>query len=62
MDLNQPDLALAEYEVALRNSPNRLNGLLNGGRAAEATGGKARAAAHYSALLKTMDSAVNPFA
>jgi hypothetical protein len=30
--------ALSEYEIALKLSPNRLNGLYNTGRAAEAAG------------------------
>jgi tetratricopeptide (TPR) repeat protein len=45
--------ALAEYEVALKLSPNRLNGLYNAGRAAEAAGDETKARGYYAALLKT---------
>ena len=44
--------ALAEYEVALRLSPNRLNGLYGAGHAAEAAGEKEKAGTFYGALLK----------
>jgi tetratricopeptide (TPR) repeat protein len=47
--------ALAEYEVALKLSPNRLNGLFNAGRAAEAAGEKGKAQFYYAALLKSTD-------
>ena len=36
LEFGTPQQALAEYEVALKLSPNRLNGLYNAGRAAEA--------------------------
>jgi tetratricopeptide (TPR) repeat protein len=36
--LQRPDEALTEYRVALTLSPNRLNGLINAGRAAEKAG------------------------
>jgi tetratricopeptide (TPR) repeat protein len=49
----QPRQALAEYQVALRLSPNRLNGLYNAGRAAEASGNQAKAKFYYAALLKS---------
>jgi tetratricopeptide (TPR) repeat protein len=45
--------ALAEYEVALKLSPNRLNGLYNAGRAAEAAGDESKARSYYAALLKS---------
>ena len=51
--------ALAEYEVALKLSPNRLNGLYNAGRAAEATGDKAKAQMFYAALLRDTDGGAN---
>ena len=44
--------ALADYEVALKLSPNRLNGLYGAGHAAEAAGEKEKAASFYAALLK----------
>ena len=45
--------ALAEYEVALKLSPNRLNGLYHAGRAAEAAGEKKKAVFYYESLLKS---------
>jgi tetratricopeptide (TPR) repeat protein len=53
LDFGKPKEALAQYEVALRLSPNRLNGLYNAGRAAEAAGDKQKADFYYAALLKS---------
>jgi tetratricopeptide (TPR) repeat protein len=53
LESGRPKDALAEYEVALRLSPNRLNGLYNAGRAAEASGDKARAQLYFAALVKS---------
>jgi tetratricopeptide (TPR) repeat protein len=53
LDFGKPKEALAEYEVALRLSPNRLNGLYNAGRAAEAAGDKKTAQFYYLALLQS---------
>ena len=55
LDFGKPKEALAEYEVALKLSPNRLNGLFNAGRAAEAAGEKEKAEFYYAALLKSTD-------
>jgi tetratricopeptide (TPR) repeat protein len=55
LDFGKPKDALAEYEVALKLSPNRLNGLFNAGRAAEAAGEKEKAQFYYAALLKSTD-------
>ncbi len=55
LDFGRPKEALAEYEVALKLSPNRLNGLFNAGRAAEAAGEREKAAGYYAALLKSTD-------
>jgi tetratricopeptide (TPR) repeat protein len=55
LDFGRPKEALAEYEVALKLSPNRLNGLFNAGRAAEAAGEKQQAELYYAALLKSTD-------
>jgi tetratricopeptide (TPR) repeat protein len=52
MESNQPKESLSEYQIALRMSPNRFNGLYNAGRAAEAIGDKQQAAKYYSALMK----------
>jgi tetratricopeptide (TPR) repeat protein len=48
--------ALAEYEVALKLSPNRLNGLYNAGRAAEAAGDESKARSYYAALLNSTNN------
>ena len=53
LDFHQPQQALAEYDVALRLSPNRFNGLYHAGLAAEAAGDKAKAQQYYAALLKS---------
>jgi tetratricopeptide (TPR) repeat protein len=55
LDFGKPKEALAEYEVALRLSPNRLNGLFNAGRAAEAAGEKGKAQLYYAELLQSTD-------
>jgi len=55
LDFGKPKEALVEYEVALKLSPNRLNGLFNAGRAAEAGGEKEKAEFYYAALLKSTD-------
>jgi tetratricopeptide (TPR) repeat protein len=56
LELRQPQEALIEYAQALKLSPNRFNGLLNAGMAAEAVGDKAQAKSYYAALLKSTDS------
>jgi tetratricopeptide (TPR) repeat protein len=56
LELHQPQQALAEYEVALKLSPNRFNGLYHAGVAAEATGDKAKAQQYYAALLKSTNN------
>ena len=55
LDEGQPRQALAEYQAALKLSPNRLNGLYGAGRAAEAAGEKARAESYFAALLRSTD-------
>jgi len=52
LEFRHPRQALAEYAVALRMSPNRLNGLYHAGLAAEQAGDKAQAAHYYAALMK----------
>ena len=52
LESNHPREALREYEVALKLSPNRLNGLYSAGRAAEMAGEKKKAETYYQALLK----------
>jgi tetratricopeptide (TPR) repeat protein len=58
LDSHQPQQALAEYEVALKLSPNRFNGLYHAGLAAEAVGDKTKAQQYYAALLKSTDNGV----
>ncbi len=53
IESHQPRQALAEYEVALKLSPNRFKGLYHAGVAAEASGEPARAQQFYAALLKS---------
>ncbi len=55
LNFGKPKEALAEYQVALRLSPNRLNGLYGAAQAAEAAGEKAEAAKYYAELLKSTD-------
>ncbi len=58
-EFGQPRQALTEYAVALKLSPNRLNGLYNAGRAAESAGDKPAAASYYTALLKSTSNGEN---
>jgi tetratricopeptide (TPR) repeat protein len=50
LDLHQPAKALVEYDLALKMSPNRFNGLFNAGQAAEAVDDNKRAEKYYLAL------------
>ena len=56
LESDQPQQALAEYEAALKLSPNRFNGVYHAGVAAEAVGDKPKAQQFYNALLKLTDS------
>lgn len=57
--LNRPQEALAQYKVALKLSPNRLNGLLGAGEAAEKSGQKAEAAVFYRKAAVNTQNAAN---
>jgi hypothetical protein len=59
LSINQPKEALAEYEISLKHSPNRLNGLYGAGRAAEAAGDKTKAEFYYAALLNSTNNGDN---
>ena len=59
LEFGHSEQALTEYETALKLSPNRLNGLYNAGRAAEANGNKRRAEFYYAALLKSTGNGQN---
>ena len=56
---HQPAEALAEYRVALKLSPNRLNGLLSAGNAAEEAGLTDQARAFYGAAARQTSSGAN---
>jgi len=56
---DKPKEALAAYELSLKHSPNRLNGLYGAGRAAEAAGDKSKAQFYYAALLKSTNNGDN---
>ena len=53
---NKPAEALTEYRVALKLSPNRLNGLLSAGEAAEQAHRPDEARGFYSAAAKQTDA------
>ena len=48
IELNQPEQALREFEVSLRTSPNRFNGLYGAARAAELSGDRQKARTYYA--------------
>lgn len=52
---NRPQQALAEYQMDLKFSPNRFNGLYGAARAAEAAGRQKDANEYYALLLKTCE-------
>jgi len=52
LEFREPKQALAEYEVALKLSPNRFNGLYNAGVAAEQAGESMKAMQYYATLLR----------
>ncbi len=56
LSLDKPQQALAEYQVALKLSPNRLNGLLSAGAAAEAVGDQALARSYYEQVARNTDN------
>jgi tetratricopeptide (TPR) repeat protein len=59
LESGHPQQALSEYEIALRLSPNRLNGLYNAGRAAEVAGEHSKAQFYYAALMKSTKNGEN---
>lgn len=50
-ELNQPALALKEYEKSLETSPNRFNSIYGAARAAELAKNNAKARAYYEQLM-----------
>ncbi len=57
--LHKPKEALAEYQVALQLSPNRLNGLLGAGEAAEQSGDRAAAMRFYAKAAENTQDGVD---
>jgi tetratricopeptide (TPR) repeat protein len=51
LSLKQPGPALAEFEVALKQNPNRWRGLYGAAQAAEASGDREKAADYYAKLI-----------
>jgi len=51
LELNQPALALVEFEASQRTDPNRFHGLAGAARAAERAGNRDKARAYYQQLL-----------
>ncbi len=56
---HKPAEALAEYRIALKLSPNRLNGLLSAGMAAEQSGQHALAHTYYAAAANQTGNGVH---
>jgi tetratricopeptide (TPR) repeat protein len=50
MELKRPSEALAEYQIVLKNAPNRFDGLLGAARAAQASGDTNGAQSFYAKL------------
>jgi tetratricopeptide (TPR) repeat protein len=50
VEVKRPVDALAEYKIALKNSPNRFDGLLGAARAAQASGDASAAQKYYAQL------------
>ena len=57
MELGRPALALRSYEATLAREPRRARALFGAGRAADMSGKKAAARAHYAELSRLMDKA-----
>jgi len=52
LELNQPAMALKEFEASHKIEPGRFRGLLGAARAAELSGDKAKAKGYYADLLR----------
>ncbi len=57
MEVGQPAQALAEFEGVLKKEPNRLGATVGAARAADATGDRAKARAHYTSVAKLLSAA-----
>jgi len=51
-DYDQPAAALKEYQISMKNAPNRLRGYYGAAKAAEATGQVKRAQAYFNQLAR----------
>jgi len=56
LEIGQPDEALLQYELSLKNSPNRFNSLYGAGRSAELIGDKNKATKYFTTLLEISGS------
>lgn len=56
LEIGQPDEALLQYELSLKNSPNRFNSLYGAGRSAELIGDINKAMKYFTTLLETSGS------
>ena len=56
LELEQPESALAEFEAALRASPNRFNALFGAAHAAELAGNLKKGRQFYAQLVKLAKS------
>lgn len=52
MEMGQPDEALLQYELSLKNSPNRFNSLFGAGRSAELMGDENKARGYFKTLIE----------
>ncbi len=59
LELKRPADALAEYKTALKNSPNRFDGLLGAARAAQASGDANAAQSFYAQLASVCSPAAD---
>lgn len=59
LELKRPGDALAEYKIALKNSPNRFDALLGAARAAEASGDATAAQTYYTQLTSVCPAAAD---
>src|SRR6516164_9706859 len=57
LEMGQPAAAQAEYETALRQTPNRYRALLGMARAANATGDRQKAADYYGKVVSLAQNA-----
>ena len=59
LELNRPKDALVQYELSLKNNPNRFNTLYGAGKSAEMIGDKKKAEYYFGELLKLNKSQFN---